>query len=75
VRIDEARHADHAAAIHDLDIRQLDPGSDRDDRAVAHVHVARSEIPDARVHGQHVRCTNDEFAARRQGRTWAGCRP
>jgi len=70
VRVHEARHADHAAALHDLSIRQLDPWSDRDNRAVAHMHVTRFEIPEARVHGQDGSAADDEFAARRQRRAW-----
>ncbi len=42
--------------------------ADRDDGAVAHVHVADCEIAELRVHGQHVGAADDELAARRQFR-------
>ena len=71
VRVDEARHADHAAAVDDLRLRRIDLGRDRDDRAVAHMHVAGREIGDLRVHGQHGGAADDELAARRQRRARA----
>ena len=66
MRVDEPRHADHAAAVDDLDIGQIDAWSHRDDRAIAHVHVARPKISDIGVHGQHGGTTDDEFAAVRE---------
>src|SRR5262249_9175026 len=65
MRVDEARHTDHAAALHDLNVRQVDPWSDRDDGAVAHMYVTRF-VPEIRVHRQHGGAADDEFAARRQ---------
>jgi hypothetical protein len=58
-------------ALDDLDIGQIAAWPDRDDRTVAHVHVARREISDAGVHSQHGGPTDHEFAARRQRRGWA----
>ena len=68
VGVDEARHADHAAAFDDLRLRRIDLGRDRDDRTVAHMHVAGREIVDLRVHGQHGGAADDELATRRQRR-------
>jgi hypothetical protein len=72
VRVDEARHADGAAALDDLNIRQVDARADRDDRAVAYMHVAGFEISEARIHRQHGCAADDEFGTRRQRRGGAG---
>jgi hypothetical protein len=67
----KARHGDHAAAVPDYHIRRLDTRPDRDNRTVAHMHVACREITEARIHGQHGGATDDKLAARWQ----RGCRP
>ena len=41
-------------------------GADRDDRAVAHMHVAALKVADQSVHRQYARIAHDEFAAGRQ---------
>ena len=43
VRVDDARHADHAVCV-DRSRPRIEPRPDRDDRAVAHMHVAAREI-------------------------------
>ena len=73
--VDEARHADHAAAFDDLRLRRVDLRRDRDDRAVAHMHVAGREIVDLGVHGQHGGAADHELAARRQRCAGAFCGP
>ena len=52
--------------VDDARSRRGDLRRDRDDRAVAHVHVAAREIADRRVHRQHGGAADDELAARRQ---------
>jgi hypothetical protein len=74
VRVDEARHADDAAAVDDLCIVGIDRAADCDDHAVADAHVAWHEVAETGVHGQHGGAADDEGAARRQGRCGAGGR-
>jgi hypothetical protein len=71
MRIDEAGHADHAGAIDDLSRWRFDLLGDRDNGAVADVHVAHSEVGHGRIHGEHGATADDELAARGQG--YAGC--
>ena len=66
MRVDEARHADHAAAFDHLRLRRIDLRRDRDDRTVAHMHVAGREIADLGVHRQNGGAADHELAARRQ---------
>ena len=66
MRLDQSRHADHAAAVDHLGAGRGHVGGNRDDRAVAHMHVAARQIADARVHRQHVGAAHDELAARGQ---------
>ena len=65
MRIDEARHDDHVAAVDHLRAGSIDVGADGDNRAVANMHVAAGQIAEVRVHRQDMAAAHDEFAARR----------
>ena len=66
VRIDQAWHADHASPVDHLGAGRRYPGSDRDDRAAAHVHVAARKVAKAAIQRQHVGAPHDKLAARWQ---------
>jgi hypothetical protein len=66
VRIDEPRHADHAAAVDRGRAGRGERLRHRHDRAIAHVDVAALEVTELRVHGEHGGAADHELAARRQ---------
>src|SRR5262249_22295494 len=66
VRVDEPRHADHAAAVERLRAARGEALRHRYDRAVAHVHVAALEVAELRIHGEYGGAADKEFSAGRQ---------
>jgi hypothetical protein len=75
VGVDETGHADHAAPLDRLGAGCREPRSDRDDRAVAHVHVAARKVAERRIHGEHVGAAHHELAERRPRRAADGRLP
>jgi len=63
VRLDEARQHDHPAAFYHLRTAGLNVAADRDDRALAHVHVCVGQVAHARIHGHHVGVADKDLAA------------
>jgi len=74
MRVDEARHYDHVAAVDHLRIGSIDVGADGDDCAVADMHIAAGQVAEVCVHRQDVAAAHNEFAARRQRATGYGRR-
>ena len=71
MRIDEAGYAQHTGAINDLGAGRFQVVADRNDDAIAHMHVAIIEFGEVRVHCQHFRAADHELVAGWQ-RCWRG---
>ncbi len=61
VRVHETRQHDHVPRVDFKRAGRLKTGADRDDRAIAHMHVGAGQFPQRGVHGEHMATTDDEF--------------
>ena len=66
VHVDETRHRGSVLRVDDLRIISLDAGSDRSNRPVLDVDVTERQIPNPRIHADHLRAAEKKLT---------GCHP